>query len=870
MGVVYRARQRQLNREVALKMILQGGHAGRDERLRFLAEAEAIAAVRHPGIVQVHDFGTHNDLPYFALELCPGGSLADRLSGTPLPPPEAARLVEQVARAVQAAHDRGIVHRDLKPGNVLLGEDGAARVTDFGLAKRVEGGSGLTATGAVMGTPSYMAPEQAQGKKDVGRPADVYALGAVLYECLTGRPPFKAATTFDTLLQVVGDQPVPPRQLNPQVPPDLETVCLKCLRKEPASRYATAAELADDLRSFQAGEPVRARPVARWEQLWRWCRRAPVVAGLSAALLLAVVGGLAGLTLLWWHADSQRADAVAAREQSHEMALEARRQKTAAETQARRARDEADRAGREAGRANQTARFLTDMFTAADPLGLGGLPSLKSRGGEALSARDILDRGAARVSEDLSQEPQTQAQLLNTIGHVYCVLGLPDQAKPLLEKALAIRRGALPGDHPDLAATLHNLGWLQQQEGDYAAAGRFYREALVIRQKRADSDPVALSATMFNLGWLLADEYDLPGSEKMFRACVDLRVRHLGARHRDVAIARLGLAATYISGNKMASAVTPYFQAMAALREAEGGKGLAESVNLFMMGMIMREPLARSLLGAGEGAGPEDCLRRSLRLAKQVLGERHPYAALVLHELGVQYQLDGKDEDAERCYRESLSIVRGYGLHHPKATFPLTSLCRLLHRRGSQAEAATLLPLGGAAGRLLLPRLLLSGQAKQAEAEKLLEEALQARRQRLPQGHFGIADILVLQAEQLAGYGASPRLRQLFRDALDIYCRVPGPPRGYVSLRLSRLSGCLDGQGCCDLACALARAAAGLPGDEANRQGYPDLAVDLLRRARARGLNDPKRLLQDKDLDGLRGRDDFKRLAGEATRALER
>src|SRR3984885_2813135 len=248
MSVVYRARHLRLNRVVALKMVLSGGYATTEERMRFLAEAEAIAAVKHPGIVQVFDFGTHDDLPFFSLEFCEGGSLADKLANAPLPARETAHLVEQVARAVQAAHDKGIVNRDLKPANVLLDAHGQPKVSDFGLAKRTEVGPGLTQTGAVIGTPSYMAPEQAQGKKDIRPAADVYALGAILYECLTGRPPFKAASVYDTLLQVVNDEAVAPRQLNKAAPPDLETVCLKCLHKDPPRRYASAAELAEDLR----------------------------------------------------------------------------------------------------------------------------------------------------------------------------------------------------------------------------------------------------------------------------------------------------------------------------------------------------------------------------------------------------------------------------------------------------------------------------------------------------------------------------------------------------------------------------------------------------------------------------------------------
>ena len=239
MGVVYKARQVKLGRLVALKMILSGGHAGEADLARFRTEAEAIARLQHPNIVQIYEVGEHGGLPFFSLEFCGGGSLEKKRGGTPLPPAEAAVLVETLARAMQAAHEKGVIHRDLKPANVLLAEDGTPKITDFGLAKKLDE-AGQTASGAVMGTPSYMAPEQAGGQA-VGPLADVYALGAVLYECLTGRPPFKAATNLDTILQVVSDEPVPPAQLQPKTPRDLETICLKCLHKDPEKRYPSAA-----------------------------------------------------------------------------------------------------------------------------------------------------------------------------------------------------------------------------------------------------------------------------------------------------------------------------------------------------------------------------------------------------------------------------------------------------------------------------------------------------------------------------------------------------------------------------------------------------------------------------------------------------
>jgi WD40 repeat protein/tRNA A-37 threonylcarbamoyl transferase component Bud32 len=327
MGVVFKARQPGLGRLVALKMILDASLSNQEQHVRFLAEAEAVARLNHPSIVRIHAIGEHDGHPFFSMEYVGGGSLAQYLNGTPLPARQAAALTEQLAEAVQYAHEQGIVHRDLKPANILLSfsrdpegsaeagalpsgsrlNDVVPRITDFGLAKHLDRAEGPTRTGAILGTPSYMAPEQTQGdSRRIGPAADVWALGATLYEMLTGRPPFQGANVAETLLQVACEDPIPPRQLQPGLPCDLETICLKCLAKSPARRYPSARALADDLQSFLDGRPILARPVGRLERMVKWARRRPAAAGIVALIVLALVVAQAAGALLAGYEYRQR------------------------------------------------------------------------------------------------------------------------------------------------------------------------------------------------------------------------------------------------------------------------------------------------------------------------------------------------------------------------------------------------------------------------------------------------------------------------------------------------------------------------------------------------------------------------------------
>jgi tetratricopeptide (TPR) repeat protein len=562
------------------------------------------------------------------------------------------------------------------------------------------------------------------------------------------------------------------------------------------------------------------------ERCWRWCRRNPVVAGLSAALVLLLSASFVGVTVLWRQAEDQRVAAVEQRERAEGLAEDARHQQSVAEEQSRVARAEAEKA-------SKTAQVLTGMFEDSDPLGLHSVPFLQPRTGETLTAREILDRGAERVHRDLAQEPLTRAQLLDTIGRVYSTLGLTEKAKPLLEEALQLRRQALPANHPDVATSLHNLAWLAQQMGDYPEAARLYRAALAIRREHAGDAPLPLSATLFNLGWLLADMEDFAAAEEMFQSALDLRIRHLGDDHRDVAVARIGLAAAYLAAGKFEAAVPHYLKGVETLHKAGEGKGMVKSIELFQRGLMARElpPLARGLLGLGDEREAERCLKESLDLARQAFGDRHAYVALVLHELAFTLMNQQQYEEAERYFRECLRIAEGYGLEHPKATILLNNFCSLLHRRG-----------------------------KRTEAEGLLEKAMKVRQARYGPNHGSVADVLLIQARLLDRPTESVRRQQLLRQALAIYCQSPGPPRSAVAACLDMLAVSAPPDELHEIACELARSAARRNDENGERSKYASLAIEALRKASAKGFDDVRRLQDSHDLDVLRERPDFQQL----------
>jgi serine/threonine-protein kinase len=471
MGVVYKARQIALNRVVAIKMILAGPHASKETTARFLAEAQAVARFQHQNLVQVFEVGEFDGMPYFSLEFVDGGTLAKKIAREPQPPKYAAETVEQLARAMQYAHDRGIAHRDLKPANILIAPDGIPKITDFGLAKSLEDDSGQTQSGQIMGTPSYMAPEQAEGRPNIGAPADVYALGSILYDLLTGRPPFAGSSVLDTLEMVRTREPVPPSQLTAKLPRDLETICLKALQKDIAKRYASAGELADDLRRFLDGRPILARPVGKVEKAWRWAKREPAQAG-------ALVLGLALLVVLMIASPLLYVAKVEASEarQKAENALASEKQAVIDKENARAAAVDAKNQA-EANR--QTAIKNGEMF-------------VKQRDGVILAIRDVLRdvdslmKGNTKFvpvrlailkkmldrlemirppEENSTLDKRTEAIAYSRIGSVFFEGNRIDKAEPWLRKTYTLLK-SLADEKPDDPAAVFNLSSISHQLAD--------------------------------------------------------------------------------------------------------------------------------------------------------------------------------------------------------------------------------------------------------------------------------------------------------------------------------------------------------------------------------------------------------------------
>jgi len=692
MGVVYKARQLALHRLVAVKMIRAGVEAEPGELARFRTEAEAVARLQHPNIVQIHEVGEVDGRPFCALEFVAGCDLNTYLAGTPLPPRAAAGLVEVLAHAISAAHQCGIVHRDLKPSNVLLaggettpagGAAGATprpalaglvpKITDFGVAKLLPGGAGATASdeqtqsGAILGTPSYMAPEQARGRsKDVGPAADVYALGAVLYECLTGRPPFKAESAWETLQQVINEEPVPPTRLQPRLPRDVETICLKCLQKEPGQRYASAEALADDLRRFASGQPIRARPVGAAARLGRWARREPVVAGLLGALLLALTGGLTAVGLLWRRAEANFRES-------------------------RRQYDRAEEGSRDARRA------VEEMLGEVAEERLKDIPEMEP------VQRALLEKAAAFYEKFLAErgdDPALREEAARAYGRLGLInqrLGRLPESQVAFEKALALHT-ALAAEAPSEPRyrRLMAVDLLKGLAGLYLSGNRYVEAEAPLLRAREILEPLAaehadeieyqvdLADCYNNLGALWDDTGHLDQAEEAHGNSLKIRQR-LASEHPAVAPFRNQLAAShnnlalvYQNSKRPDRAEAEYQEALALwnglLHDDPGATEYRRAVGICHenLGWLYQTHL-------GQLAKAEAAFREA-REVREKLAREHPSfpgyqadLADTYRGLGLVYERLGRPDESEGFALKALEIMERSPSDVPKYRFDLAN-----------------------------------------------------------------------------------------------------------------------------------------------------------------------------------------------------
>jgi tetratricopeptide (TPR) repeat protein len=734
MGVVYKARQIAADRLVALKMILHGIHAGDDSLTRFRTEARAIARLQHPNIVQIHEVGESDGLPYFSLEFCSGGSLDKKLAGTPLPAKEAARLVETLARAMHAAHREQIIHRDLKPANVLLTAEGTPKVTDFGLAKKIDQ-AGQTQTGAIMGTPSYMAPEQAAGQtKAIGPAADGYALGAILYECLTGRPPFKAATVPETLLQVLYDEPVPPRQLQSTTPKDLETICLKCLHKEPAKRYATTEALAADLRCFQVGEPIHARPVGRVERFWRWCLRHPAVAGLSAAVLSLLVAVAVVASIGYVREAALRTTSETARDRAEkaegvatERLEEVTRQK--------------QRTEEEAAIARAVNEFLQqDLLGQAD---IGNQPLLAGAAerNRNITVGELLDRAAQGIEGKFAGQPLTEAAIRLTLGETYRALGRYAEAQPHLERSVRLRTDRLGPSHPDTLLSQNQLAVLHYRRGKYDQAKTLYQEAIDGFASQLGADHPHTLTTKNNLAMLCKAQAKYGQAERLYQEVLAARTAQLGADHPHTLTSKNNLAVLYQAQGKYGQAERLYQEVLAA-RTAQLGADHPST-------LTSTNNLARLYQAQGKYDRAEPLFQEALDTSTDQLGADHPNTLQCKNDLAGLYQHQGKYDQAEALFQEVLEArTAQLGADHPDTLTSKNGLALLYYSQGKYDRAEALYreainasgaKLGADHPSTLTTKhnlaLLYLRQRKYAQAEPLLKETLAGRSAQLGVDH---------------------------------------------------------------------------------------------------------------------------------------
>ncbi len=862
MGIVYKARQISLNRFVALKLI-RAQWATDPESRRFRLEAEAAANLQHPNIVAVHEFGEQAGQPYFSMDYVEGLSLAAIIQKNPLPSSQAARYLKTIAAAIHYAHQQGTLHRDLKPSNVLIDHFDQPRVTDFGLARRNEGESGMTQTGQILGTPSYMPPEQADSRRraELGPASDVYALGAMLYDLLTGRPPFRAATPMETLKQVVDLEPVPPSRLNPNVPRDLETICLKCLQKEAPRRYANPQELANDLGRFLAGEPIRARPVSMAERLWRWCHRKPLVAGLAAALVLVIGGSLMGLAILWLEAERQRGVAVDNAQKKEEQRLRA---------------EEYLREGRRAVREHFIQLSEIELNDKSDP---------------SLLHRRQLEAARKYFQEFLAQNPDNPDLLAEVaeahfrVAHITAEIGSKADAIASYEQAREIYVKLNEDDPEDptfqafLAGCYQNLGLLEMELRHLDQAEGDIKKGLVIESRLVQEHPgdriylQAQAQSHINLGTLFRTTGRLGQCEQEFKQgqeTLEVLARDYPAQlgyRQQLGMLFNNFGVLYRHKGRAADSEVAYRKAIKIQEDLVHAQPTALgyqsdlALSLFNLGFLFSATGRRDLA--------EPPYRRAAELWEHLV-RYHPedtriqhYFARTIGSLAIIYRETKRPQQAEREALRALDVQEKLVRANPNVAefvFDLAiTQCQMaeLARESDKLEAALnwyakaiatmekavtidkgYPNAGGFLGTYYRARAeILTDLGRHAEAIPDFDRAIE---------RIGGHDQVKCRLERAISFA---RLGQHERATAEAAALTEGKDEPQNVLYVA--------------ACVYALSAATVVKDSSLADQYADKATELLRQAVRKGFRSVEEMKSDKELNSLRSREDFQKLLSE-------
>jgi tetratricopeptide (TPR) repeat protein/tRNA A-37 threonylcarbamoyl transferase component Bud32 len=688
MGIVYKARHLTLNRTVALKMLLTGDFASAAERKRFLREAQAVARLSHPHVVHVYDQGESEGRPYFTMEFVEGGTLARKLDGTPWPAAQAAELIGILAEAAQVAHEAGIVHRDLKPGNILLTREGSPKISDFGLARCFDRDGTITLSGLHIGTPSYMAPEQAEGKtSEIGPAADIYALGAILYEMLTGRPPFRGETSAETIRQLTTQEPVPPSRLNSRVPRDLQTISLQCLNKDPRRRYSSAAALAQDIRRFQNAKPITARPTRVVARAWKWAQRRPAMATtLVAAIIATAAGTAAALRFVTDRAATIKAAQIDLQEVAD---AENRSDWTAAATALDRARLRThDQVIGSLGQQLENARWNLDFGQRLESIRLNRTTWVENSfarlfddaHADAAYSAAFHDGGIGSVGDDPAVvaarigNSNVRSTLIAALDDWAICAADPTRRRWLFEVARAadpdptgwrdrVRDPAISNNADALTQLAESSAAVNQPVRLLAALGERLEdagagaEAILFLSHVQERYPADFWAN-FALGDALRKTGNCGESLRYYQAAIAIRP------HSTVAIGNLGMALA--SNNRLAEAIDQFRKEIQidpqsshahyclglALRKVgrvdEAAAELAESVRLEPGNASHQYNLALALVDKGELDSAADHFKAALAI--------DPDNSDAAYNLGVAMMTQGKNQEAMQQFREALKI----------------------------------------------------------------------------------------------------------------------------------------------------------------------------------------------------------------------